>query len=166
MAVNKCKIVPYALQNLNQLIYGYGCQSNVGCKINLNYVEYLNCTGVDIQPCETVVCDFVPVTVNCTMQGVTLEISDITINSVRIDFTYPEHDYTIVVTDGVTPRTFINPLSPLLLNDLIPDTQYEVTLTQFCPYGQVRFIEEDFTTLIACVDIDDIEYIAEDIPDV
>ena len=166
MAVNKCKIVPYALQNLNQLIYGYGCESNVGCKIDLNYVEYLNCPGIDIQPCETVVCEFVPVTVNCTMEDVTLGVSDITINSAVLTFTYPEHSYTIVVSDGTNVLTFTNPVSPLILNNLIPDTEYQVTLTQFCPYGQVRTIEQSFTTLVACVDIDEIEYIAEDIPDV
>lgn len=157
MAANKCNIASYALRNLAGLIYGFNCDE-MTCKIVENYVEYLNCPEVEFHPCDVAEeCDTDPVVVSCTMTGVTLSISNITINSATATFVAPEHEYTLQLYRGATlVDTKESPASPVNYIGLIPNTAYTVILTQHCPFGDELSISQGFTTLIACAAITDV----------
>lgn len=149
MDAAKCNITNHALQVAAKLIYGVSCD-NASCQVGENYMMYLNC-DVDHEVCDAPPCIPVDGVAHCTMDGITLTISNITIMGATVTFAIPEHPYTVSLYQGLTlleSRT--SPVSPINYGGLVPNTTYTVVLVQHCPFGEDREIRQDFTTLIAC----------------
>lgn len=146
------------------MLYGFSC-INVGCKVNENYIEYLNCPTVDFAPCDTIDCQSTPETILCVVPDIPI-VTNVTINSATVSFVPPIHPYTVYLSIGlVIVDQRENPTSPINYTGLTPDTEYTVTLINHCAFGEDRSITANFHTLLACADIVGITAIGEDVPD-
>lgn len=156
MAV-KCNIPNLALESIYSAIYGFSCK-DVTKKIIQNYIEYLNCSGVDYAFCDNFPCTIPSGDVFCFIDAVNLSVINIGSTTATVTFVVPTQPYTVTVINeelGTTVYTATNPTSPINLTGLVNDTDYLVRLTLLCTGGEVKQVETPFHTLPICVTITD-----------
>lgn len=160
MAV-KCDIPNLALKSLHSLLYGFNCE-DVTAKIVQNYIEYLNCPGVDKNFCRSFPCEEIGNEVFCSIADVNFIISTITTTTAVISFTPPSQPYIIElikVEDDSIIDTKQSPISPISYTGLIPETNYNVRLILLCEGGEIKVVNFPIFTVPICVEI--IDYTAE-----
>jgi hypothetical protein len=136
----KCDIPNLALEFNHALIYGFGC-NDVTAKIIRNYIEYLNCSGVDYSFCEDYPCVQPEGTVLCFIDDVNLTLGVVTINTASVSFTVPSQPYAvelIKISDDSVVNTQQSPVSPINYTGLIPNTNYKVRFTLLFTGGETK----------------------------
>lgn len=73
MAVNKCNITKWALEQYNSVKWGISCSNNAARGIIENYIEYLDCPDVDHVVCEQDNCSNPSITTTCNCELLMLE---------------------------------------------------------------------------------------------
>lgn len=95
----KCNITKLALEELNKLLYGVGCDSQENQNaIAENYAQYLDCPDVDIEICNDE---------DCNNDAIVLGCDDFVINSITMipgdvdDLIRPSFLFSLLPTDYV-----------------------------------------------------------------
>ena len=164
MAV-KCNIPNLTLKSVHSILYGFSCD-NVTQKIVQNYLEYLKCPGVDYSFCDDFPCVAPGGDVFCFIDDVNLTLVSVTINEAQVSFTIPSQPYSVTlikVSDESIIDVKQNPTSPINYTGLLPATNFISRFTLLCEGGEIKIENLPILTMPVCVEVEDIEGIAEDV---
>jgi hypothetical protein len=112
VAVNKCNISSYIIDEINNLIWGYKCVDNTNAILE-NYIQYIGCADANLVTCFPDNCNNPTINFTCTLSIANGIIAIVDQDTNTVQFTLNAAN----ITNGLAPYQYTWTYNP---NDLTP----------------------------------------------